>query len=117
MLVLLCVLFAAAASLFAQGAPPCAGTPAWSSCDLPFELAPNENPDNVELRGEFRSPHHRTYVLRAFRDGDKRYIIRFTPTESGDWEYRLSSNLSRLEGQAGQITAGSSESPGFVHAA
>ena len=71
----------------------------------------------MELRGEFRSPHHRTYVLRAFRDGERRYVIRFTPTESGDWEYRLSSNLSRLEGQAGQITAGSSESPGFVHAA
>src|SRR5215472_8256558 len=95
----------------------CPGAAAWSPCDLTFDLAQSETADNFELRGEFRSPHHRTYVLRAFRDGERRYLIRFTPTEGGDWEYRLSSSLPRLEGQEGKIDASTVDGPGFVHAA
>lgn len=91
----------------------CSGTPAWSSCDLAFDLTPGENPDNFELRAEFRSPR-RTYLMSAFRDGDRHYTIRFAPTEAGNWDYRLTSNLARLNGQTGSFSAGSSDSPGFV---
>jgi hypothetical protein len=91
----------------------CSGTPAWSSCDLAFDLAPGENPENFELRAEFRSPR-RTYLMPAFRDGDRRYIIRFAPTEPGNWDYRLTSSVPRLNGQTGSFLAGSSDSPGFV---
>jgi len=114
MLVLLWAVFVAVPAL-AQPAG-CSGTPAWSPCDLVFDLSPGESMDNFELRGEFRSPHHRTYVLRAFRGADRRYLIRFTPTEGGDWEYRLSSSLPRLENQEGKISAAPSDAPGFVHA-
>ncbi|MBV8847667.1 MAG: DUF5060 domain-containing protein, partial [Bryobacterales bacterium] len=93
MRVLLCVLIAPAPA-FAQPST-CPGAQAWSPCDWAFDLAPTDNTDNFELRGEFRSPHHRTYVLRAFRDAGRRYVIRFTPTEGGDWEYRLSSSVPR----------------------
>ena len=92
----------------------CSSTPAWSTCDLIFDLEPNESPANVQLRAEFRSPHHRTYMMYAFRDGDRRFIIRVAPTEAGNWEYRLTSSLARLEGKEGQFTANESESPGFV---
>src|SRR5271169_5951717 len=100
------------APVFGQ-APGCSGAPAWSSCDMAFDLAPGENPENFELRAEFRSPR-RTYLMAAFRDGDRRYTIRFAPTEAGSWDYRLTSNLPRLNGQTGSFTAGSSDSPGFV---
>jgi hypothetical protein len=109
MLLLLCV------PLFAQ--PSCPATPAWSPCDLVFDLDANEKPDGVELRAEFRSPHHKTYLMRAFRDGERRFVIRFTPTESGSWEYRLTSSLPRLDGKLGQFSAAESDSPGFVHVA
>src|SRR5579871_1337888 len=99
---------------FAQS-QTCSATPAWSSCDITFDLQPNENPDNLELRAEFRSPR-RTYLMPAFRDGDRRFVIRFAPTEAGDWDYRLTSNLARLNGQAGKFNATSSDSPGFVKA-
>jgi hypothetical protein len=91
----------------------CSGTPAWSSCDLGFDLAPGEIPENFELRAEFRSPR-RTYLMPAFRDGDRHYIIRFAPTEAGNWDYRLTSNLPRVNGQTGSFSAGASDSPGFV---
>jgi len=105
-----------AAPLLAQP-NPCSGTPTWSACDWTFDLAPSENPDTFELHAEFRSPHNRTILLHAFRDGDRRFVLRFAATEEGDWNYRLTSNLSRLEGQTGRFNAASSASPGFVKTA
>jgi hypothetical protein len=101
--------------LFAQ--PSCPATPAWSPCDLVFDLDANEKPDAVELRAEFRSPHHRTYLMRAFRDGERRFVIRFSPAEAGSWDYRLTSSLPRLDGKLGQFSATESDLPGFVHVA
>ena len=94
----------------------CAMARAWSACDLAFELAAQEIPERAELRAEFRSPRFKTYLLRAFVD-DRKLIIRFAPTEAGKWDYRLTSNLPRLDGQAGIVTAAESESPGFVRIA
>jgi hypothetical protein len=109
----------AAVSLFAPAfaQSTCPATSAYSPCDLPFELQPNENPATFDLRAEFRSPRHRTYLMHAFRDGDRRFVIRFSPTEEGAWEYRTTSNLARLDGQTGQFVASSSDAPGFVHVA
>jgi hypothetical protein len=89
---------------------------AWSACDLAFDLAPAENPERAELRAEFRSPRFKTYLVHAFLDGHT-LIIRFTPTGAGNWVYRLTSNLPRLDGQAGTVTAAESDSPGFVRVA
>src|ERR1700733_5854492 len=96
-----------AAPLIAQTSP-CSGAPIWAACDWTFELAPSENPDSFDLHAEFRSPHSRTILLHAFRDSDRRFVIRFAPTEEGDWNYRLTSNLQRLEGQTGRFNAASS---------
>jgi len=106
----------AAAPVFAQ-LPACPATPVWSPCDLAFELEAGENAGQVELRAEFRSPRHRTYLMRAFQDGDRRLVIRFSPTEAGDWDYRLTSSLPRLDNKTGQFTASASDSPGFVRVA
>jgi len=103
---------------FAQPPQPagCGNARAWSACDLAFDLAPQENPERAELRAEFRSPRFKTYLVRAFLD-ERKLIIRFAPTEAGNWVYRLTSNLPRLDGQPGAITAAESDSPGFVRVA
>ena len=103
-----------AAPVWAQ-LPTCT-VPAWSSCDLAFDLTAGEDPGGVQLRGEFRSAK-RTLLIRAFRTGDRRYVLRFAPTEPGPWDYRLTSSLKRLDGQIGQTTATESSSPGFVKVA
>jgi len=118
MLAILILLVASVVAL-AQPAPPpvgCTAARAWTTCDLAFELAATENPERAELRAEFRSPRFKTYLLHAFLD-DRKLIIRFAPTEPGNWVYRLTSNLPRLDGQAGTITAAESDSPGFVRVA
>jgi hypothetical protein len=108
------ILFAAA-PLFAQ--PTCPGAAAWASCDFGFDLEPNEDAAKFELHAEFRSPHHKTYMMHAFRDADRRFVIRFSPTEGGAWVYKLTSTLARLDGKEVQFSAAESESPGFVRVA
>jgi len=117
----LVLLLAAARVLAAQA--PCANTPAYSPCDLVFELS---EPDaaahaapyvSVDLKAEFRSPRHRTFLAPAFWDGGRKMVIRFTPTEAGDWDYRLTSNVAAWEGKTGSFTAAASDAPGFIRAA
>jgi hypothetical protein len=96
---------------------PTCTAPAWSSCDLSFDLDAGADPTNVELRGEFRSPRARTVALTAFRDSDRRWVIRFTPTEAGSWEYRLTSNVKTWDGQQGRATGSESDALGFVRIA
>jgi len=118
---LVLLLGAATERLAAQ--QPCQNTPAYSTCDIVFELsgpdaAAHPNPYlNVELKAEFRSPHQRTFLGTAFWDGGQKMVIRFAPTEAGDWDYRVSSNIASWEGKTGTFTAASSEAPGFVRAA
>jgi len=111
-------------SALAVGAQtPCANTPAYTTCDIIFELsekAAAAHPDpykTVELKAEFRSPRHRTMAMPAFWDGGRRIVIRFAPTEAGDWDYRLTSNIADFDGKTGNFTAAASTVPGFIRAA
>lgn len=116
MVVLLWVLLSSA-QLFAQSASSdCGLTTQWTPCDFVFNLQTGDNAA-PQLRAEFRSPHHRTFPMQAFRNATGSLVIRFAPTEAGSWEYRLTSNLSRLDGQTGQFVASQADGPGFVHVA
>jgi hypothetical protein len=98
------------------GQLPTCTVPAWSACDLAFDLEAGENPAAVQLHGEFRSAK-RTLLIQAFKESDRKYVLRFAPTEPGEWAYRLTSSLKRLDGQLGKATATGSDSPGFVRIA
>src|SRR6266542_5417345 len=116
-------LLLALASLRAAAQSPCAGTPAYSPCEIVFEMsdadaAAHQNPYlTVELHAEFRSPRHRTFLMPAYWDGGRRMVVRFTPTEPGDWDYRVTSNIAGFNGKTGQFSAASSDSPGFIRTA
>jgi len=123
------VLFLALLACFSAAAqppgaqPPCTNTPAYSPCEFVFDLSDQDSAShpapyvNVDLKAEFRSPRFRTFLQPAFWDGGRRMVIRFTPTESGDWQYRLTSNISAWDGKTGTFTAAPSEAPGFVRVA
>ena len=116
------VLFAASA-LSAIAQTVCQPTPAYSLCEITFELSADEaaahpNPYlTVELDAEFRSPRFRTFRVPAFFDGSRRMVLRFAPTEPGTWMFHTTSNLKRFDGQDGQFPATESGSHGFVHPA
>jgi len=113
-------------ALCAQAPPaesPCNNTPAYSPCEIPFELAAQDAAAHphpygtVDLRVEFRSPRHRTLAMPAYWDGGRRMVVRFSPTEPGQWDYHVTSNIAAWNDQAGSFTAAPSESPGFIRAA
>jgi hypothetical protein len=112
------VLLAFATAAFAQ--TPCDGTPAYSPCELPFELSPADlaahpNPyATVELRVEFRSPLFHTFLMPAFWDGGSKMMVRFTPTEAGQWTFKATSNVAAFDGRQGSFNAAASDAPGFV---
>ena len=119
-------LFAAAVFFIAFSAHAqtvCGPTPAFSPCEIVFNLSDADSSANpspyktVEIKAEFRSPRHRTFLLPAFWDGGRRMVIRFAPTEPGGWDFRVTSNLESYNGKTGQFTATESEAPGFVRAA
>jgi hypothetical protein len=82
------------------------------------EAAAHPNPYlSVALEVEFRSPRYRTLQLPGFWDGGRRMVVRFAPSDPGEWVFRVSSNLERLNNQEGRVTATDSGSPGFLRPA
>ncbi|HUA59106.1 MAG TPA: DUF5060 domain-containing protein [Verrucomicrobiae bacterium] len=110
-------------ALGAQSSPEITGcdhAPTYTPCDLVITLtdrAASQHPHpytDVELRAEFRSPKGHTYAVPAFWDGGRRMVLRFSPTEAGDWEYKLTSNLTGLDAREGAFTAVATDSLGFI---
>jgi hypothetical protein len=108
--------------LQAQNAP-CENTPAWSPCELVFELsdqaaAAHPNPyATVELRAAVRSPQFRTTTVPGYWDGGRRMVVRFAPTGPGRWEYQLTSNVKDWDGKIGSFNAADSQAAGFIRPA
>ena len=46
-------------------------------------------------------------------------VIRFSPTEAGDWDYRVSGNIQRFANFTGKLSATTNENSavGFIRAA
>jgi hypothetical protein len=84
----------------------CQPVPVFSVCEITF---PGASP-TADLKGEFRSPSHKTYLIPAFWNGSQT-VLRVSPTEAGQWDFRIS------DGKEGQFTATASEAPGFIEAA
>jgi hypothetical protein len=110
------VVFLLAAVVPALAQLPTCSVPTWSPCDLTFDLQPGEDASRAELRAEFRSPHKDTRAIRGFIDGN-RFVIRFTPDEVGEWDYRVTSTIRRFDGQLGKAIGTASDAPGFVRPA
>jgi len=112
--------------LAAQAAPLAAcsqGARQYYPCELKFEMQPDElkSPqiavhDDL-LRVEFRSPGHTTYMMRSFWDGGQTLRVRFTPTEAGEWTYKVTSISKRLDEQEAKFTATETNEAGMVNVA
>jgi len=93
----------------------CDGTPAYSPCELHFDIpAGSGDPFTSSLiQIEFRSPHFKTFLMPGYYDG-RQMVVRFTPTEGGQWVYKITSKLPGLDEKEGSFNAAASDSPGFV---
>jgi len=102
---------------------PCEQAQTYRPCELSFELTEAEAQQHpspyltVRLQVEFRSPEMKTYLMPGFWDGGRRLLVRFSPTRPGRWDYRITSNIARWDGQTGSFVAADSGLPGFVRVA
>ncbi|MFN7924540.1 MAG: DUF5060 domain-containing protein [Bryobacteraceae bacterium] len=113
-----CALLLAAARLAAEDCSKPVVT--YTPCELTFELtdaeaAAHPNPYlTVQMHAEFRSPRHRTILMPAFWDGGRRMVIRVSATDPGQYDYRITSNLTSVQGKEGSFMAADSDHPGFL---
>jgi hypothetical protein len=98
----------------------CQPTPTYTPCEIVFELSSEEaaahpNPYlTVRVEVEFRSPRYHTFRMPGFWDGGRRLVVRFAPTDPGEWAFRVTSNIQRFEGKEGTFPATESNFPGFL---
>jgi hypothetical protein len=91
-------------------------------CELAFEyktseLAAGSAYQDELLNVEFRSPSHTTYLMREFASGAGALRVRFTPTETGAWGYKVTSRIARYDNKEGNFNVTASEQPGLVSVA
>jgi hypothetical protein len=99
------LLIALAFSSGAWAQTVCPPVPQYSPCDLVFNIPSANGAQTLNLEGEFRSPHQTTALVKAFWDGGTRWVIRFTPAESGTYAYRINTSLPEFKGKEGEFTA------------
>lgn len=96
------------------------GARAFFPCELTFDWHANELAADVSpfkddvLSVEFRSPRHITYLIHCFWDGAHTLRVRFTPTESGQWTYHITSSVKRYDNQESTFSVAETGNPGFV---
>src|SRR5690348_10549384 len=102
---------------------PCGNTPAYSPCEITFELNEKDaamHPQpyaTVDLKVDFRSPRHRTLQMPGYWDGARKMVVRFSPTEPGQWDYHVTSNVAEWNDKEASFTAAPSDAPGFIQPA
>lgn len=91
---------------------------AFYPCEFAFDFDSSDAAYREEiLTVEFRSPSATTYRLRAYWAARNALKVRFTPTETGTWTYRISSSLRQFDGKESTFSAAEGNSPGFINVA
>jgi len=98
----------------AKAFAPCELAFTWNTGDLPASASPYQQD---LLNVEFRSPSHTTVLVHAFWNGGHNLIVRFSPTESGSWAYRITSAIRRYDNHESTFTVAPTANPGFVSVA
>jgi hypothetical protein len=118
-----CLPLLASATQAAPSASCLQGARQYYPCELSFDMQPDElsSPqaamDADLLHIEFRSPNHITYLMWPFWSGGRTVRVRFTPTEPGEWAYKITSGSKRLDGQEANFTVAESSEAGLVKVA
>lgn len=115
MLARIAAVFALCAAVRAQTV--CPPVPRYSPCDIVFEVPGADPAKTGELKAEFRSPHHDTALVNAVWDGGSKWFVRYTPSEEGEYTFRVSGSAPQWNGKEGHFTATGNAKKGWLRAA
>ena len=86
----------------------------WETIDIPVKTIKTfDNPyTEVNIFGVFKGPNNRILTVNGFWDGGNSFVVRFTPTAEGLWQYSINAEPEEaIAGQAGTLVV-SSENAG-----
>ncbi len=115
-LVLAVFCVSAANSSFARKKVTMETVECWKRYELRIQGPEDGNPfQEVSLWGSFWQDGGDTTEVSGFYDGEGVYVIRFMPQQTGDWHYKLRSNVPQLNNKNGWFTCvAPSEGHGMV---
>lgn len=93
---------------------PCEVNFTWTGTELPSGVDPYRS---ETMKIEFRSPNHKTYLIRAYPSAAHTLTARFSPTEPGSWTYHVTGPIKRYDDQEVSFQVADSGLPGFVQVA
>src|SRR5580658_8617171 len=108
---------------FASAQTVCQPVPAFSPCDLVFDIPSASPAKPPDLAADFRSPRASTFLAHAFWDGGTKWVIRYVPAEPGTHVFRLMGSAAGIDfgnpGKQGELTAtpGPPNHPGWLQPA
>ena len=78
----------------------------WHPAEFSFESSERyDNPfQDVDLSATFTGPDGTTLTIPGFYNGGNTWIVRFSPTKTGEWTYTSSSNDAQLNHKTGTLT-------------
>ncbi len=78
----------------------------WDVIDLTFNVPNNiQNPFSVEFGAIFYSPEDTELKIPGFYNGNQSFLLRFSPTETGEWSFITYSSIPFLSGNRGIINS------------
>jgi len=93
-----------------------AETPQHGTFEIVIDGPSHGNPFvDVDLWADFHSDSGLDVRVGGFYDGSGRYVIRFLPSETGTWEYRIGSTARSMDDLAGTVEVVPSARKGPVH--
>ncbi|MBN1673502.1 MAG: DUF4038 domain-containing protein [Kiritimatiellae bacterium] len=73
--------------------------------------SPLDNPFFAEVQATFAGPNREQLVIPGFYTGDNRWVVRFSPTATGEWAYACSSPHVAIETGEGGVTCQPNTNP------
>jgi len=76
----------------------------WEVIDLSFQAKAGDKPFQTKFDAEFVAPSGKKQIVHGFFNGSNEWLIRFSASESGKWNYTTSSEIKVLNNLKGQLT-------------
>jgi len=83
----------------------------WEVLDISFKARPaSDNPFVTNFEADFVSPSGKRQTVAGFYNGSNSWLLRFSGSEEGEWQYTTHSELKALDSKKGKVFVTKSES-------
>ena len=92
-------------------------TSKWETIDIPFSVrADIPSPFEVELSCTFTNLNAETITVPGFYNGDRQWIVRFTPNATGQWKCVSQSSNKKMNGieRTIEVSENKADNPGSI---